>query len=517
MKNIRPENLIDFYKSGHYKQYPEGTELVYSNSTPRSMKRFPVPNVDGVIFFGLQGVIKTLLIDLWNDNFFAKPVDEVVSRYARRMDTALGAGAVGVEHIAALHKLGFLPIHIKALPEGSHVPTRIPCFTLYNTRKEFGWLTNYLETQISAETWKSIVAATIAYEYRKLFLKYAKLTGSPESFTLWQGHDFSFRGLSGIHDAIKTGAAHLTSFLGTDTVPSLDYLEDVYRGGETFLGGSVAATEHSVMTAGGKATELETYGRLMDLYPSGVLSIVSDTWDYWNVLTVTAPALKEKILARRPDANGLGKVVFRPDSGDPADIICGTVEAFGVGITPAEKGSIECLWETFGGTTTPEGFKVLNERVGLIYGDSITYERANDILARLMTKGFASCNIVFGVGSYTYQYVTRDSIGNAMKGTYAEIKGEGRAMSKDPKTDDGTKRSATGLLRVEIDFHGNYTLHENQTWEQEAGGALRTVFVDGQLHPAGNESIATIRERVESSMLPRFLTEDPDHGITEAA
>lgn len=565
----RPELYLDAYKSGHGPQYPEGTELVYTNATARSMKRFPIPDVENTIHFGLTGAIKRVFIEDWQEGFFSQPVEEVITHYQRRMDGALGAGAVKSDHIRALHKLGFLPVCIKALPEGSLVPTRIPYFTIYNTRPEFAWLTNYLETQLSAETWKSPVSATIAYEFRKLFMTMAIATGAPLEFTLWQGHDFSMRGMSGVPDAMYyTGPSHLTSFLGTDTFPALDFLEDYYHGLETFLGGSVPATEHSVMTAGGKESELETYSRLLDMYPKGVVSIVSDTWDYWNVLTVTAVALKDKIMSREKDANGLCKTVFRPDSGDPVKVICGEAypvidlqpatfkavleegytkvwdstsnlyyqiqvsdwtEGLGLSKTdrpvvgykavlienpsPADKGSVQVLYDIFGGTVNERGFMTLDEHVGLIYGDGITYERAAKILILLAKKNFASNNIVFGLGSFTYQYVTRDSIGEAFKATYVEINGVGQAMVKDPATDDGTKKSASGLLRVEVDEEKLFVLHENQTWEQEAQGALQTVFLDGQIYPAGEETVVGIRARIEAN-LQRELKEhieDVDH------
>jgi len=501
MMNINPLTAADFYKTGHIFQYPEGTQLVYSNFTPRSAKhsRMNPDTFDNkVVMFGLQGFIKWFLIDTWNIGFFSQPKEKVVARYKRRLDTALGPDSVNVDHIAALHDLGYLPIEIKAIEEGNRVNIGVPVFTIKNTVPEFFWVTNYLESVMSAELWKPITSATIAYEYRKIIDRWSAITGAPDWFSMWQGHDFSMRGLSGVHDAASSGAGHLLSFAGTDTISAIDYLEDYYDADATkeLVGGSVPATEHSVMAMGTKEAEIETFRRLItEIYPEGIVSIVSDTWDFWQVITSFAKVLKPEILNRRVNGLGAAKVVFRPDSGDPVKIICGytqdevidlqdkyIVKETGKHITEAEfKGAVECLWDIFGGDMTEKGYKSLNQRVGLIYGDSITLERAERILSRLAAKGFASSNIVFGIGSYTYQYNTRDTFGMAMKATYGVVQGEGREIFKDPKTDDGTKKSAKGLLRVEKKEDGDYVLFDQQTAEQEKMGELRTVFKNSQM------------------------------------
>lgn len=486
---INPLDATDFYKTGHINQYPAGTELVYSNMTCRADKwAGMLQDFDHkTVMFGLQGVCQWLLIDLWNSEFFSKPVDEVCKAYARRLKGALGLKDVDVSHVRALHRLGFLPIKIKALPEGSRVDIRVPLFTIQNTHPDFAWVTNYLETQLSAELWKSVTTATIAYEYRRLLEFYAKQTGTDLSFVPWQGHDFSMRGMSGIHDATQCGGGHLLSFLGTDTVSAIDYLEAYYDGGQTFVGGSVPATEHSVMCMGGIDDELFTFARLItDAYPSGIVSIVSDTWDFWSVMTNMIRMLKSDIMGRD------GKVVFRPDSGDPVKIIVGDPEAEPG--SPEHKGAVECLWDVFEGTVTDEGYNLLDSHVGLIYGDSITLERAQAILAGLAKKGFASGNIVFGIGSFTYQHITRDTFGTAMKATFGVVNGQDRELFKDPKTDNGVKKSARGLLRVEQWKDGHFELFDRQTREQEAQGRLETVFQDGQM--VKFQTLEEIRERL---------------------
>lgn len=468
-----PLTAIDFYKADHRRQYPEGTEYVYSNFTPRSDKLFNYPDKCGkIMFFGLQGFVKAYLIDLWNREFFHKPKQEVINFYKRRMDNSLGKDSIETKHIEDLWDLGYLPIKIKALEEGSLVPIGIPVLTIINTNPKFYWLTNYLESVLSACLWKPCTTATISYEYKLLLNHYAEKTGADKGFVMFQAHDFSLRGMSGLEDVAMSSAGHLINFCGTDSIPAIDYLETYYGADCTqeLIGASVPATEHSVMCAGGQEDELATYKRLItEIYPSGIVSIVSDTWDFWKVITEYTEILKQDILSRN------GKVVFRPDSGDPVSIICGSVYEYEMG--PQRKGAVECLWEIFGGTINEKGYKVLNEKVGLIYGDSITLDRANRILDGLEKKGFASNNIVFGVGSFTYQYVTRDTFGFAMKATWCQINGEGKSISKNPITDSGIKKSAVGLLIVNEDL----TLSQDVTGEEESSGLLKTVFEDGIL------------------------------------
>lgn len=484
-----PILLKDGYKVGHKFQYPEGTTLVYSNLTPRKSRS---EEVNEIVFFGLQYFIKEYLITQFDDLFFSKPKADVLKQYARIMDNYLGKDSISYQHIADLHDLGYLPLEIKALPEGSLVPMRVPVFTIKNTVPEFFWLTNMLETLLSAILWKPCTSATTAFQYLKTFTKYAKETvGSDRGFIPWQGHDFSFRGMSGIEDATMSGAAHLLSFAGTDTIPAIDFLETFYHADceKELIGGSVPATEHSVMCMGTQGDEIKTFERLVhDIYPAGIVSIVSDTWDFWKVITEFLPELKAKILARN------GKVVIRPDSGDPVKIIIGDKDA--PAGSPEYKGAIECMWETFGGTITETGYKLLDSHIGLIYGDSITTERQLAILEGLKQKGFASYNVVLGIGSYTYEYVTRDTFGFAMKATYGEVNGEGRDIFKDPKTDDGTKKSAKGLMQVYRDAAtGKLALKDQCTWAEEEQGELKTVFKDGAL--LVDVTLAEIRNRIK--------------------
>jgi nicotinamide phosphoribosyltransferase len=480
--------VIDFYKADHRRQYPVGTQEVYSNFTPRSAKLAPVGCDDGVVVFGIQSFVYQFLVGYWLQNFFWKDKREVVRSFKRRMDSSLGPDSVPTDHIEALHDLGYLPIEVKALPEGTLCPLKVPMLTIRNTLPEFFWLTNSLESVMSNMLWKPITSATIARAYRKKFNYYAELTGFDPALVQYQGHDFSFRGLSGLDDAEVTGAGHLLSFVGTDNVPAIDLLEAFYGADsdKEVIGVSVPATEHSVMCMGSQEGELETFERLItEVYPSGFVSIVSDTWDYWKVITEYLPQLKDKVMARN------GRVVIRPDSGDPVKIICGDPDA--PLDTPEYKGTVECLWETFGGETvkgTGGNFKLLDPHIGLIYGDSITLQRQDEILRRLALKGFCSGNVVLGIGSFTYQYNTRDTFGMAMKATSGVVNGERREIFKDPKTDSGQKKSARGLLKVSFE-EGVLTLTDRVSEQEEKEGELKTVFLNGE--PKNFQTLDQIR------------------------
>ena len=477
---MNPMLAIDSYKLGHMTMYPEGTELVYCNLTARNFEHLKktLPNDfqffnDKAVVFGLSGAVQEIN-EIFKNNFFDKDFEELSEEFRQTIRPFIGDNddTMIVENFRKLHELGYLPLVFKTLPEGSQVPANVPMMTWYNTHPDFAWLPNYLETFISAQVWKLITSATISKIYKNIFDYYGELTGVSKGVRLIQGHDFSARGMSSIYDAIRTGAGHLTSFIGSDTIGATKWIEKYYNP-KGLIAVSVPATEHSVMCMGTKEKELDTYRRIMKKYPFGVVSIVSDTWDYWDLITNGTKALKEDILNRYYDSNGLAKVVLRPDSGNPVDIICGT--KMEDDRTPQEKGSIKVLDEIFGSQKNDAGYKVLNEKVGLIYGDSITPIRAHNILKKLMKKGYASNNVVLGIGSFTYQYVTRDTLGMAIKATAAIIDGKVVKIFKEPKTDSG-KRSAKGFMKV-VKMNGDYVLVDNL--ENDDGGELKMMFRDG--------------------------------------
>lgn len=483
--------LSDSYKQFHWMMYPKGITQLYSNFTPRSFKHL---GCDRAVFFGLQYYIKEYLVDMWQANFFNMPLDQVISEF-KRFHKNFSFYDMRTEHIEKLHNLGYLPIRIKALPEGARVKEKVPFFTITNTHPDFAWLVNFLETQISTCVWDQCVVATIANEYRKILNKWADITCDDRSFVQWQGHDFSQRGRSSTESTLNQ-LGHLLSFTGTDTIPSVFAAEKYYNANiETELvGSSVPATEHSVMTSYGKENEIEAFERMLDLFPEGIVSVVSDSFDLWEVCTTFMVKLKDKIIARN------GKLVIRPDSGDPVDIVCGTMEQERQNeqaVLPQEKGVVELLWDVFGGTVNSKGYKVLDSHIGVIYGDSISRERAEAICQRLADKGFASSNIVFGIGSYTYNHNTRDSLGIAIKSTYCEVDGESRDIYKDPVTDSGMKRSAKGLLRVDL-IDNEYVLRDSVSKDEEKEGELITVYENGKL--LVDHTLQQIRDRLTMTL-----------------
>ena len=508
--------MLDGYKFGHYHQFPEGTELIYSNFTARGSR---VKGVDKVVLFGLQYFIQEYLIKDWNENFFDQPKDVVIEKYKRRYRNYMGSEA-DCGHIESLHDLGYLPIEILALPEGSRVNLRVPMLTIYNTHPDHFWLSNAIETLLSDTLWLPCTSATTAHMYRELLDRWANATGGDKDFVPFQGHDFSMRGHSSPESAVMSAAAHLLSFVGTDTVPAVDFIEEYYGGNSDneLIGCSVNATEHSVACAGSSYGEdggddYDYFKRMItEVYPDGIVSLVSDTFDFWNVINPdggTLQRLKGIIMGRD------GKVVIRPDSGDPVKIVTGytdsEVKKDGNGfivrhsnryISDVErKGQIECLWETFGGTER-DGFKHLDPHIGAIYGDSITLARADEISACLAAKGFASTNTVYGIGSFTYQgaitpdaIVTRDTYQFAMKATYAEINGEAKPLFKDPVTDNGMKKSARGLIAVDK-VEDEYLMREGVSWSEARNSDLQPVFRDGKL--LRFQTFENIRERLRN-------------------
>lgn len=488
---IYPATLLcDFYKLAHRKQYPKDTEVIYSTWTPRMTR---LDGVDHAVAFGFQAFVKKYLLRYFWVNFFERKLKDIIDEYVRFVKHTLGDPNPETAHIEALHGLGYLPIRIRAVPEGTRVPIRCPMLTIENTKPEFFWVTNYLETLMSCELWHPTTTATIADRYRRILEFYADLTGGDMGAVQFQGHDFSMRGQTCLEAAMASGAGHLLSFVGTDTCPAISYVEEFYNADITkeLIGTSIPATEHSVMEANGQ-DEVESFKYLItEVEPKGFVSVVSDTWNFWNILTYVVPALKDVIMARD------GRVVIRPDSGDPVLIVCGDPK----GATEEErKGAIELLWETFGGTYTSKGFRQLDPHIGCIYGDSISLDRCQEICKRLAAKGFASTNIVLGIGSYTYQFITRDTLGFALKTTFGIFGGKEKALFKDPITDkDRFKKSQKGMVAVVHDDMTNDLKYidglgvesRNQLFETDI---LRTIFLNGEL--LVDEDFRTIRARL---------------------
>ncbi len=479
----------DFYKTDHRRQMVPGTTRILENFTPRAGRS---PESTGAVFFGLDGHLKFDLMDLAHATFFSQPKHKVLYEYQRLLDESLVPTQdepLSVEHIGNLHDLGYLPLEYCALPEGTFVPYKVPMFTVENTHDDFAWVAGYLETLTSSRVWQGCTSATTARTNRKLLDFWAEYTGASKEAVEWQGHDFSFRGMPGPEAAMFSAGGHLLSFKGTDTIPALRFLRDIYDG-KGQIGGSIASTEHMVMCLGGKENEFDTVGRLLKLYPKGKFGVVADTWSLWDLLTKILPVFKDKIMSRD------GQMITRPDSGDPVKILTGDMQA--CVHHPAHKGVVELHWYLFGGTRNAKGFKSVDPHIGAIYGDSINTERTQAICKILADKGFVSTSSALGYGSYTYQYVTRDTHGFAIKATWGIVNGREHKLFKDPITDPGIKRSAKGRLVVVIERDGKPCLIDDLSQEQHSWYASQNLLTprwrDGLF--VRRNKLADMRKRV---------------------
>lgn len=478
MNNLQrnPLLLTDAYKLGHMEQYAPGTTKVYSYLTTRSDKTF-----DQAVFFGLQFYMQEYLsvkLELWMAEEFIQVRNHI-----------LGSTSPAVEEkIRALCNLGYFPLEIKAVEEGSILGIQNVLMTITNTRPEFYWVVGLVESLI-LKLWYPITVASCCHKYRKLVNKYFDVTVDDDMHFLkdFTVHDFGYRGDSSEEGAALSGVAHLLSFLGSDTIPAFNFARKYYYADPSRepIMLSVPASEHSVMCSYSRDYELDAFNRMLDLYPKGIVSIVSDTFDVYKVLTEFAEKLKSRIMARD------GKVVFRPDSGNPEYIICGDPTA--PEGSNEWKGAVRLLDEMFGSTINIKGYKVLDPHVGLIYGDGMYYERYERTLIRLMEMGYASSNLVIGVGGILRNW-SRDSLGFAIKATYVEVDGEPRAIEKDPITDH-KKKSHKGLLSLTWDEEHKYVTHDQCTPEQEALTMLKTVFMDGRV--LKDYTLTEIRLRVK--------------------
>lgn len=476
MNRTNPLLLLDFYKTTHGEQYPEGMTKIVSYYTPRMSR---IADEGALIMFGLQAFIKEYLIRRFNENFFQREKEEVLAEYRRILDHTLGKGVVGYEKIERLHDLGYLPIEIKSVDEGTRVPEKVPMFEITNTHEDFPWLVNALETTLSCSLWHTQISANVGYRYRQIVDRYFDMTVDddvPRSRALG---DFSMRGQESCESAVKSSVAFCLSFLNTATVPAILYLEEYYNCDctkESVAFGAVS-TEHSVMNSnyavdGDEATMVRRL--LREIYPKVGFSMVSDSYDYWNMVDNIIPACKEYILKHD------GYMGIRGDSGDPVAISTETVKR---------------LWNTFGGSVNTKGYKVLDPHIKVIYGDSITPQRAESIYQILTEEGFACNNVLLGVGSFSMQCMeqddrlipyTRDTFGIAIKATYCEVKGVPMQIFKDPKTDTGNfKRSHRGMCAVYRDGNGNLSCMDGfdsksiDSFEHE--NLLKPVFRNGRM------------------------------------
>ena len=414
------------------------------------------------------------MIEYFNENFFARSKSEVLAEYKRIMDNALGVGVYNIKKIEYLHDLGYLPIEIVAVPEGTLVPMHCPMFGITNTHDGFAWLPQSLESLISAEMWHPMIAATVGHTYREIVNKYYDETCEDDIPRARALGAFDFRGEECLESAVKAGAGWCMSFLNTATVPTIPYLEDIYGcdcSKEPVAFGS-PSTEHSVMCSnyavdGDEDTLIRRL--LTEIYPNTSFSAVLDSYDYWNVVENILPKLKKEIMEHN------GCMLVRGDSGDCVEVVTKTVFK---------------LWDIFGGTVNSKGYKVLDPHVKAIYGDSITVQRCEEVYEILKNNGFACSNVALGVGSFSFQCIeedgilkpfTRDTFSSCIKATYCEIDGNPMPIFKNPK-DGGFKKSQKGCCVV-YEEDGVLKYEDGKTWEEAANekrNMLERVFKDGR-------------------------------------
>ena len=488
----------DVYKLAHSILYPKGLTKIYSTLIPRRNDYFPYDN--HMTVFGYQMFVESRLIEDFNENFFNLDKDTVESQLHEGIDHVLGKEVAGkvIPKMLDLWELGYLPVKIKALDEGTQVPMGVPVLTIESTNDEFPWIANYLETMLLSDTFVTSTGATIARQFRLIGQEYADKTADNDGYLDYQFHDFSERGQHGNDAAILSGTAHLTSFKGSDVIQAPLALAQYYYGDIKDLGSlsaSVVASEHSVMEVLGGSFEdksplqstdnqIQVYKQLIKNNPNGILSLVSDTYDYWEVINSVLPALKDDIMARN------GKTCIRPDS-----------------LSNVEQGlvqTLESMWNTFGGTVNSKGYKVLEPHIGLLHGEGVTLGNVRNIFDAITNAGFSAENIVLGVGAYVYSVLnTRDTFGQAVKAQLAVINGKEHLLFKDPKTDTThLKRSLKGAVIVKYDKNiddlvaiDNLTLEEA---DNSADNKLITIFEDGDTHV--KTTIDLIRKNIKDSI-----------------
>lgn len=462
--------LSDTYKQCHDRMYPKELTKLVSYWVPRKSM---LKKQNKMVFFGLQAFIKEYLIRYFDDYFFDLSEIEIIELYKYSMNIQIGEDNYDINKIINLHRLGYLPLEIRALPEGTLVPMGVPCIEITNTHDDFAWVVQWIECILQVELWKPCCHATIGYMYRSLANYWYDKTvdnTSPEMAC----SDFGMRGMSCMNEAIRCSASWLLSFNKTSTIPAIDYIEEYYDADckHNNLGIGAVSTEHSVMGAnfaidGDEITFVKKL--LNELYPNTSFSMVSDTYDYWNLIDNIIPQVKEDIM------NHNGKLLIRPDSGNMVEISIKTIQK---------------LWEIFGGTINSKGYKVLDPHIGLIYGDGCSLQNVEIIWTELEKLGFAANNIVYGIGAFCFSaiienenmiVVTRDTFGIAMKASFGIIDGKKVMIYKDPKTDTNhLKKSHKGCCRVYKNSNGEL-ICEDGLLEMSNDTLLNTVFKNSNL------------------------------------
>ena len=439
--------LTDSYKISHHLQYPPDTTSIFSYFESRGGKW------DKTLFFGLQIILKKYLVGV----VVTQEMIEEADVFFREHFGCQVFNREGWELIVRKHG-GKLPVRIRAVPEGSLVPTRNVLFTVENTDPECSWITNYLESLL-VQVWYPMTVATNSWHCRAVLESYLQRTADSVSHLPFQLHDFGFRGVSSVESAGLGGAAHLVNFAGTDTIAGIVTARQYY--GAAMAGNSIPATEHSTMTTWGRQGETEAVRNVMKNVPSGGLAIVVDSYDIWNMLDkVIGAELKSLVEARKEQG---GFLVVRPDSGDPREVL---------------RRVFDILADKFGYRTNSQGFKVLPEFIRVIQGDGISYDSLGDILESVSSAGWSTENLTFGSGGALLQRLDRDTQKCAYKCSHAVVGGQEREVFKDPVTDPG-KKSKKGRLVLVREGEDWLTVREEERGDR--GDEMVTVFEDGEM------------------------------------
>ena len=437
------KNIIlntDSYKASMFKQYPAGTTGVYSYIESRGGR------YDATVFFGLQAFIKEYLLD---------PITQADIDVATEIWAAHGEpfNKEGWQYILDKHN-GYLPVVIKAVPEGTKVPVKNVLATIENTDPECFWLTTWLETALLRAVWYPTTVATQSRAIKETILDYLERTGDPSTIN-FKLHDFGARGVSSMESAAIGGASHLVNFMGSDTMSGILYAREYYDAG--ISGFSIPAAEHSTITSWGRDNEVEAYRNMLTQFakPGSILAVVSDSYDIYNAVDkLWGEELRQQVI------DSGATVVIRPDSGDALEV---------------NSKLIRILADKFGYTTNDKGYKVLNN-VRLIQGDGVNEQTIRTILGNFLVHGWSADNIAFGMGGALLQQLDRDTQQFAMKCSSAKINGKWVNVQKDPITDSG-KKSKAGRVTLYQDRDGKFSSGV-EDWPKSA---LQEVFRDGKL------------------------------------
>lgn len=454
----------DSYKLSHFLQFPPGTQQINSYIEPRG------GNLDEVLFFGLQAFLKQVLCT----PIRAADIDE--------------AEELALAHVGLFNRPGWdlllrrhggrLPVEIEALPEGLVVGTRTPVVQIRNTDPDFFWLPSHLETALLRAVWYPSTVASVSLACKTVLAEYLEATAEdPAQVLPFQLHDFGARGATSDASAAIGGLAHLVNFQGTDTIAALRLARRCYR--EPLAGFSIPASEHSTMTSWGRPNEVEAYRNMIRRFagPQRIVAFVVDSYDLWTAVDqLIGVELKQEI-----ETSG-GRVVIRPDSGDP------------IAVLPR---LIEHLMRRFGFRVNAKGYRVLPDFIRVIQGDAITLETLPRILEALKLRGLGTENASFGMGGGLLQKLDRDTMKWAMKASQIVVDGQARDIYKDPVTDPA-KRSRGGRWAVVRSGHRHEAIRIEETDGRE--NLLRPVFRDGEL--LVDQGFAEIRARAAEQFRP---------------